>query len=57
MKPADAAAVLTQMTDAEVTVILLQMSERQAGPIVGAFPAARAAELGSALLRARGGGS
>lgn len=57
MKPADAAAVLTQMTDDEIVVILRQMSERQAGPIVSAFPPTRAAELGSALLTAREGGS
>ena len=55
MKPADAAAVLAEMTDGEVKAVLLQMNDRQAAPILGNFPAERAATLSSVVLRDRGG--
>lgn len=55
MKPADAAAVLTEMTDAEVKTVLLQMNDRQAAPILGNFPPERAAALSQVVLRDRGG--
>ena len=57
MKAPAAAAVLVEMSDAEVTAILLRMSDRQAGPIVGAFPPDRAASLGRVVLRGQEGGS
>ena len=56
MKAPAAAAVLVEMSDAEVTAILLRMSDRQAGPIVGAFPPDRAASLGRVVLRGQEGG-
>lgn len=57
MKPADAASVLAEMTDEEITAVLLQMNDRLAAPIVGALPPARAAALSQNVLRDREGGS
>jgi hypothetical protein len=57
MKAAAAAAVLIEMSDEEVTAILLRMTDRLAGPIVGAFPPDRAASLGRVVLRGQEGGS
>jgi hypothetical protein len=57
MKPADAASVLAEMTDAEITAVLLQMNDRLAAPIVGELPPARAAALSQGVLREREGGS
>lgn len=57
MKAPAAAAVLVEMSNEEVTAILLRMSERQAGPIVGEFPADRAASLGRVVLKGQEGGS
>lgn len=50
MRPGDAAAVLTEMTNAEVEAILLTLSERQAAAILGNFEPDRAAGLSRAVL-------
>lgn len=55
MQARDAARVLEQMPDDEVIAILTGLRERQAGSIVAELDAKRAAEIGRALLRSRGG--
>lgn len=57
MKAADAAAVLSELTDGEIEVILRYMSERLAAPILEAFDPARAAALSRIVLRSGGDGS
>lgn len=56
MKAADAAAVLSELTDGEIEVILRYMSERLAAPILEAFEPARAAALSRIVLQSGGDG-
>lgn len=51
MKPADAAKVLSKMSDDEVKAILLYMDARQAGQVVGSFEPTRAATLSRIVLQ------
>lgn len=51
MRPADAAAVLQQLTDAEARDVLLAMPDRAAGAILTQFEPGRAASISSGLLR------
>lgn len=53
MKPQEAAAVLGHMPDEEVRLVLLQIAERQAAQILGAFDPDRAAELTRIVLGSR----
>jgi flagellar motility protein MotE (MotC chaperone) len=57
MKPAQAAAVLTRMSDGEVKNILTHLSTRQAGTILGLMPRDRAARLSDLLLKTSSSGS
>jgi flagellar motility protein MotE (MotC chaperone) len=55
MKAADAAKVLQNLDDEEVSAILFHLSDRKAGEILGNFEPGRAATLSRAVLEAHGG--
>ena len=55
MQPADAAAVLQEMTDEEVESIIQHMQARLAGQILGQFEPERAALLSRVVLNRDGG--
>ncbi len=51
MKPADAAKVLSKMSDEEVKAIVMHMAPRVAGQVVGSFEPTRAAALSKIVLQ------
>lgn len=55
MQTQDAAAVLQEMEDEEIEMILKHMSDRLAGQILGVFEPARAAALSRVVLGTRNG--
>lgn len=55
MEPRDAAAVLQNLEDGEVRVILLEMSDRKVAEILGEFEPERAATLSRIVLELRAG--
>jgi len=55
MRAADAARVLSELSDPEVEAILIKLGDRQAGQILSTFPPDRAADLSRRVLGRAGG--
>jgi len=51
MRPEDAAAIVAQLDDQTVRVILDNMNERQAARLMGALPPDRAVEIAEGFTR------